>query len=51
MMDINQEGLAACGLGGKKNSKRKGTFTTVGLHWLHSLDGHDQLSLLKCMAA
>ena len=42
MSDLDLEGLEARGgIGAKK--KEKGTFTTRGSNWVHSLDGHDKL--------
>ena len=37
------KGLEARGPVGKKKTNPKGSFTTKGPNWVHSLDGHDKL--------
>ena len=42
MQEVDPEGLQERCVGtGKK--KRKGTYSTMGTNWVHSLDGHDKL--------
>ena len=42
MFDLDPDGLAArCPT--KRNKKVKGQFTTKGVNWVHSMDGHDKL--------
>ena len=42
MQEVDPEGLQERCVGtGKK--KRKGTYSTMGTNWVHSLDGHDML--------
>lgn len=43
MYDVDPEGLEARGGVGLGKKKVKGTFTTNGPNWVHSLDGHDKL--------
>ena len=43
MYDLDPKGLEARGPVGKKKTKTKGSFTTKGPNWVHSLDGHDKL--------
>ena len=43
MYDLDPKGLEAHGPVGKKKTKTKGSFTTKGPNWVHSLDGHDKL--------
>ena len=43
MSDLDPEGLEARGGVGAKEKGKKGTFTTRGSNWVHSLDGHDKL--------
>ena len=42
MYDLDPDGLAAR-RPGKNRGKKKGHFTTKGVDWVHSLDGHDKL--------
>ena len=47
MSDLDPEGLEARGGIGAKKKGEKGTFTTTGSNWVHSLeslDGHDKLT-------
>ena len=42
MFDLDEEGVAArCPI--RKKGKRKGHFTTRGINWVCSLDGHNKL--------
>ena len=43
MHDLDPNGLEARGPVGKKKTNPKGSFTTKGPNWVHSLDGHDKL--------
>ena len=43
MYDLDPKGLEARGPVGKKKTIPKGSFTTKGPNWVHSLDGHDKL--------
>ena len=43
MYDLDPKGLEARGPVGKKKTNPKGSFTTKGPNWVHSLDGHDKL--------
>ena len=48
MFVLDEEGLAArCPIG--KKGKRKGHFTTRGVNWVCSLDGHDKLMSRKLL--
>ena len=42
MFDLDPDGLVARGPT-KRNKKVKGHFTTKGVNWVHSMDGHDKL--------
>ena len=46
MYALDPEGLEARAVGTKK-AKQKGHFTTKGLNWVHSVDGHDKLMGLQ----
>ena len=43
MYDLDPKSLEARGPVGKKKTIPKGSFTTKGPNWVHSLDGHDKL--------
>ena len=43
MSDLDPEGLETCGGIGAKKKRKKGTFTTRGSNWAHSLEGHEKL--------
>lgn len=43
MYDVDPQGLEDRGGVGTGKKKKKGTFTSKGPNWVHSLDGHDKL--------
>lgn len=43
MTELDPEGLAARCPTGKKENRANGHFTSRGVNWVHSLDGHDKL--------
>ena len=43
MYELDPEGLESRGDIGKKQRRKKGSFTSNGQNWVHSLDGHDKL--------
>ena len=43
MYELDPEGLESRGDTGKKQRRKKGSFTSKGPNWVHSMDGHDKL--------